>query len=344
MQLKLSLKSQHALRVAIATALAILISRWLIMPRSYWVTISALVIVQPNIGATFLRAQQRSISTLLDVLIGAMLVILIHQILWLTALLGLISLFLGIYFFQMNYVKVIFFFSVLLMLIFGLYAPNIWQFVFYRFFDTLLGVGIGFMASLLLWPVSAGRVLRQDLIQTIKNSQPLVDLVFSQLVAFSLEEQMQIGESRVAVYQNLQLAKQHFEDMRHEFALLTVKRAAAFAIISTMEKMRLTLYAINSVSASEEKYSHELKIYLKAFRLSINKLLCQYVGLLEKSAVDSTIGLYFIPSDRFPSFPVESLSSEQSFLKYNLLHLELELNHLYYACRRFLRTEGPQLI
>ena len=70
MQLKLSLKSQHALRVAIATALAILISRWLIMPRSYWVTISALVIVQPNIGATFLRAQQRSISTLLGVLIG----------------------------------------------------------------------------------------------------------------------------------------------------------------------------------------------------------------------------------------------------------------------------------
>lgn len=336
MKLALSPNARHCLRIAVATLIAIVIGHVFAIPKAYWLTISALVVLQPSIGATLLRAKQRSVSTLVGVLIGAMLTILMHQIFWLTALIGLFSLFLGVYFTSKNYLKSIFFFSILVMIMMGLFATNIWQFVFYRFFDTLLGVAVGFTLSLVLWPVSAKSLLQQDFLKLIKHYRQLSHAVFEQFISFSPEGQREIGRSRVEIYADIKLAKQHFEDMQHEFDLLNMKSATGFAVVTLFEKFRTTSFAINSISNSTEKLPAEMITYLSELKHAVDKLLGQYEFLLTQKKLTTQLALNFIPSSRLPVFPSEQQSLELMFLQHNVFHLENELNHLYHACRRFL--------
>ena len=58
-----SLVLRHALRVAIVTAVAVWLAGALHLPRGYWVTITAVIILQPYTGATTLKAVQRVIGT-----------------------------------------------------------------------------------------------------------------------------------------------------------------------------------------------------------------------------------------------------------------------------------------
>lgn len=336
MKLALSLNSRHCLRVAVAMVIAIIIGHLFLIPKAYWVTISALVILQPNIGATLLRAKQRSVSTLTGVLVGAMLSILMHQLFWLTAVVGLGCLFFGVYFSSSNNVKAIFFFSVLVMIMLGVFSTNIWQFVFYRFFDTLLGVAIGFTLSLVLWPVSAKSLLQEDFAALVMQYRQLSNLILEQFLSFNRQGQLKIGRCRVEIYGHLKSAKQHFEEVQHEMDLFSVKRATGFAILSLFEKMRTTLFAINSVSSSAEKLSPAMVAYLGELKQAVDKLLGQYEFLLQQKKLTTSMGLNFIPSNRLPAFPPEKQSLELLFLQHNIMHLENELNHLYHACRRFL--------
>jgi|GEM_PF-4251616 len=342
MKHELSLNTRHCLRVAMATMIAIIIGHVFAIPKAYWLTISALVVLQPSIGATLLRAKQRSISTLVGVLIGAMITILTHQLFWLTALIGLFSLFLGVYFSSKDYLKTIFFLSILVMIMMGLFATNIWQFVFYRFFDTLLGVIIGFVLSLILWPVSAKSLLQQDFLKLIQHYRQLSNAIFDQFISFSHEGQLAIGRSRVEIYADIKLAKQHFEDMQHELDLLNIKRATGFAVVTLFEKFRMTSFAINSISSARERLPAGMIAYLGELKHAVDKLLGQYEFLLMQKKLTTQIGLNFIPSSRLPVFPQEERSLEFMFLQHNIFHLENELNHLYHACRQFLMPANDE--
>jgi uncharacterized membrane protein YccC len=74
-----SLVLRHALRVAVITAVALLLTGALGVSHGYWVTITAIIILQPYTGATTLKAMQRVAGTVLGGIIAAGLSAMFHD-------------------------------------------------------------------------------------------------------------------------------------------------------------------------------------------------------------------------------------------------------------------------
>ena len=74
-----SLTLRHALRVGIAAAVAVAFGASLHLPRGYWITVTAVFILQPYAGATFQRGLQRMVGTVLGGLLAAGITAVVHD-------------------------------------------------------------------------------------------------------------------------------------------------------------------------------------------------------------------------------------------------------------------------
>lgn len=145
-----SLAMRHALRVAIITAVAILVTRLLNLQRGYWVTITALIILQPFAGATLIRALQRVLGTVAGALLTVALVGVIHDSRGLLVAVFVLAA-ACVAFLRVNYLI----YSILLTPTFVLLAEmsaGDWHLAQLRVVNTLIGGVLGLAGALLLWP------------------------------------------------------------------------------------------------------------------------------------------------------------------------------------------------
>ncbi len=145
-----SLVLRYALRVAIVTALAVWLTGQFAIPHGYWVTITAVVILQPYSGATTVKAMQRLVGTVLGGILTAALGAALHDPRW---ILVLSFLFAGICVavLPINYAL----FSMFLTPTFVLLAEvgtGDWHLAEVRVLNTLLGGALALLGSRLLWP------------------------------------------------------------------------------------------------------------------------------------------------------------------------------------------------
>jgi uncharacterized membrane protein YccC len=145
-----SLVLRHALRVGIVTAAAVALTAALGLERGYWVTITAVIILQPYAGATSLRAMQRVLGTIVGGALTAVLAALFHDS---AAILGLVFVFsaVSVALLPLNYAA----FSVFLTPTFVLLAEanaGDWHLAGLRIVNTLLGGALALAGTWLLWP------------------------------------------------------------------------------------------------------------------------------------------------------------------------------------------------
>ncbi|HEY0996392.1 MAG TPA: FUSC family protein, partial [Gemmatimonadaceae bacterium] len=145
-----SLVLRYALRVGIVTALAVWLTGQFAIPHGYWVTITAVVILQPYSGATTVKAMQRLLGTVLGGILTAALGAALHDPRW---ILVLSFLFAGICVavLPINYAL----FSMFLTPTFVLLAEvgtGDWHLAEVRVLNTLLGASLALLGSRLLWP------------------------------------------------------------------------------------------------------------------------------------------------------------------------------------------------
>jgi uncharacterized membrane protein YccC len=147
-----SLTMRHALRVAIVTAVAVLVTRVLNLPRGYWVTISAIIILQPYSGATLIKVLQRVLGTVAGALLTVGLVALIHDT---RGLLIVIFVFAAVCvaFLRVNYLIYSVFLTPTFVLLAEMSAGD-WHLAQLRVMNTLIGGALGLAGSWLLWPSS----------------------------------------------------------------------------------------------------------------------------------------------------------------------------------------------
>ena len=145
-----SLIFRYALRVAVVTTLAVALGEGLGLKRGYWMTITAIVILQPYTGVTAQRALQRVVGTVLGGLLTAALGALFHDP---RAILVLTFVFAAacVALLPVNYAA----FSIFLTPTFVLLAEasaGDWHLASTRVVNTLLGGALALAGSRLLWP------------------------------------------------------------------------------------------------------------------------------------------------------------------------------------------------
>jgi uncharacterized membrane protein YccC len=145
-----SLTMRHALRVAIVTAVAVLVTRLLHLPRGYWVTITVLIILQPYSGATLLKALQRVLGTVAGALLTVTLVDVVHDTRGLLVAVFILAT-VCVAFLRVNYLIYSVFLTPTFVLLAEMSAGD-WHLAGLRALDTLIGGALGLGGAWLLWP------------------------------------------------------------------------------------------------------------------------------------------------------------------------------------------------
>ncbi|MEP6730416.1 MAG: FUSC family protein [bacterium] len=145
-----SLIVRFSLRVAVVTTIAVALADLLELKRGYWVTITAIVILQPYTGVTLTRAVQRVLGTVLGALLAAALGAYFHDP---RAILVIATVFVAccVALLPVNYAA----FSVFLTPTFVLLAEasaGDWNLAETRVLNTLLGGALALAGARLLWP------------------------------------------------------------------------------------------------------------------------------------------------------------------------------------------------
>src|SRR5262249_38953073 len=130
---------------------AVALVKALALPRGYWVTVAAIIIVQPYAGATLIKGLQRTLGTIAGALLAFALGALLHD--RGPALLVLIFVFTGVSvsFLRLNYLIYSVFLTPTFILLAELSSGN-WHLAELRVIDTLIGGALGLAGSWLLWP------------------------------------------------------------------------------------------------------------------------------------------------------------------------------------------------
>ena len=147
-----SLAMRHALRVALVTAIAVLITRVLHLQRGYWVTITVLIILQPYAGATLIKALQRVVGTVAGALLTAAFVGVVQDARGLLVLVFVLAA-VCVAYLRVNYLIYSIFLTPTFVLLAEMSAGD-WHLAQLRAINTLIGGGLGLLGAWLLWPGS----------------------------------------------------------------------------------------------------------------------------------------------------------------------------------------------
>jgi uncharacterized membrane protein YccC len=232
---------RFALRVGIITAAAVALTAALDLKRGYWITITAVMILQPYTGTTSVRAVQRVLGTVVGGVLTAGLAALFHDPLAIFALVFVFAL-LSVALLPLNYGA----FSVFLTPTFVLLAEastGDWHLAGVRILNTVLGGGLALLGSQLLWPSPESERLPTYLAQTITALRNYFALVVQRFDDRSEDASRALREARRQVGLAILNAEESFQ------RLLGEHRGPAEALAPAMTLLTYTRRFTASIAA-----------------------------------------------------------------------------------------------
>lgn len=171
---------RHALRCAVATAGAVMLSHILGLPYAYWMAMAVVLVLQPSVATTWPRALERAVGSVLGGALAALLGLVLHSPLALTAAvfpLAIATMAVR----PVNYGLFVFFLTPLFVLVIELSQPGSSEpaLAWMRALYNVLGSAIGVLGGLLLWPSREGRQLRPALAAAIEANGRYAALAFA---------------------------------------------------------------------------------------------------------------------------------------------------------------------
>lgn len=141
---------RHALRAGITVAAAVGATQALGLHRGYWVTLAALIVLQPYTGATVQRTLERTLGTVLGGIIAAAVAAGVHDPRGILAVV-FVTAAVSVAVFPINAVLYVVFLTPTFVLLAEVNAGD-WQLAGVRVADTLLGGAMALTGAALLWP------------------------------------------------------------------------------------------------------------------------------------------------------------------------------------------------
>lgn len=154
-----SIVFRHALRLGVASALAIAVYKLFRVEHGYWLIITVLVIVKPVFADTRKRALERVLGSVAGGILAVIIAALIQNIAVLDILLILFSI-LAFSHVRTNYGFYVLFLTPFVVLMIDTVIPGDWEIAFVRILDTLIGGAIALTVSYLLRPKSSFKTER----------------------------------------------------------------------------------------------------------------------------------------------------------------------------------------
>lgn len=161
-----SVTLRHALRVGVTTAAATALAHALGVERGYWVALTALIVLQPSAGATWVKGVQRIVGTMAGGIVAAGIIALVHDPAALLAIVFVLAT-AAVSVLLVNYGV----YSALLTPTFVLLAeaatpdPHL---AGIRVANTLIGGALALVAARVLWPAREGLAFRGHLAAAIR--------------------------------------------------------------------------------------------------------------------------------------------------------------------------------
>lgn len=232
--------AKQAVKTAIAGLISLFVTNLFHLPQGYWAAISALIVMQSNVGATLAASRTRLAGTAVGALIGGLFV----------ALFGTNTLAFAVA------VAIAFFVCDLLRLaesqrlatvtvaIIMLITSNTsaWIVALHRFTEVALGIVVALVVSLTVWPNHARRSVREGLADTLRK----LSLFFQAIVrSYRGPEELSLGTLKsdvsAAIQKNNSLLQNALQEAfgplkeRETLALMVHQAERIFHAVETLE-------------------------------------------------------------------------------------------------------------
>ncbi len=203
---------KHAIKTATAAVLTILLYQSFNIPEGYWAAISAVIVMQANLGGSLSASWNRLLGSAIGATVGAAWIVILGRNPWsVGAALTLTILLCSYLKFQESY-RIASVTVILVMLVTG---PSPWMFGLYRFLNVVLGIIVALLVSIFIWPSRARDHLQQGLAQILMDCGRLQQLLVESYLKGEYQEGS-INHLRIhikkTVLQNWDLLKESLKE------------------------------------------------------------------------------------------------------------------------------------
>jgi len=142
---------RDAMRLSLTGTLAVALYELFHLPYGYWIPIIVVAVLRPQFGVTRQRAVRGIAATVVGGTIAALLIVSVHNMLFLYLLL-IVSGVIAYSYFPNSFGRFYLFLTPFILLLIDMLDPGSWQTAFIRILNTLIGGVLAYLAYTLLWP------------------------------------------------------------------------------------------------------------------------------------------------------------------------------------------------
>lgn len=268
---------RHSLRVSIVMLLGFIIGKSLDFAHSYWILLTILVISKPGFSLTKQRNYERIVGTIAGSFIGISALYFFNDrtSLFIILLLCMIA----AYSFQRkNYVVSVVFITPYTLIVFHFLGMGSISIISERIYDTLIGCGIAFASSYVLFPSWEAYKLKESMLNILKANQDY----FEQVSKFYFEDEPSLTAYKVS---------------RKKIYVETANLASLFQRMLSEPKSKQIyikeLHQFTSMNHQLSSFIATLSLYYKDHSYSIQKQ-----GGALKVISDNTLYLFSLARER----------------------------------------------
>lgn len=181
LRLLLNTRTEHfryALRLGIASAVAMAFSKLLPGSHNYWIPFTVILISQPYIGATLAKARDRLVGTVTGGVVGGLFLLLPNVFLLQEVLLFVASVLMVVYV-RKNYAIAAFFITISLVLLLDVEQVADVEVILVRAISTMVGAAIAVLSGFMLLPVWDKKKLPEHLADALLRNRDYLAFTYS---------------------------------------------------------------------------------------------------------------------------------------------------------------------
>ncbi|WP_373546643.1 FUSC family protein [Chamaesiphon sp.] len=244
---------RHALRLGVSLSVGVILYSITNLPMGYWITLTTMLVLKPNLGGTFQRFFQRVGGTILGAVVAAIILVAISSKPILDIII-VITVFFGVALIGFNYGYSVVFLSIFILLITDTSNSTGWQFAQIRVLNTLIGAGLAFASHYFIWPNWERDRFPRQLATALRESQTYFNDVMSvyegteaydaRIIAQRRQTGLAIGNAQASFQGLLREPKMHPELVEPGMTLLVYlgRFTSAITVLAAhLEHFRLTV-------------------------------------------------------------------------------------------------------